>query len=149
MPARYKALDIAKWFVNATDREAGDAITHQKLHKLLYYAQGWALALRGEPLFDEDFEAWANGPVVRTVWDHFGDVGAEALPTQRVTRRVASEDAALLSSVLEEYGIYSAKKLRDMTNDEPPWREARNGGHGVAAIPKALVKRHFDRLAAR
>jgi uncharacterized phage-associated protein len=148
MAAKYTALDIAKWFVNATDRSAGDAITPLKLQKLLYYAQGWALALRGGPLFDEDFEAWANGPVVRSVWDRFADNGSDALPPQRLTRRIPSEDAALLSSVLDEYGIYSAKKLASMTSEEPPWREARNGGHGVAPIPKDRVKRHFDRLAA-
>ena len=35
-----------------------------KLHKLLYYAQGWHLARTGRPLFPEAVEAWTDGPVV-------------------------------------------------------------------------------------
>jgi uncharacterized phage-associated protein len=35
-----------------------------KLHKLLYYAQAWHLVWEGEPLFPEQIEAWAGGPVI-------------------------------------------------------------------------------------
>ena len=38
-------------------------ITTMKLQKLCYYAQAWSLVWEEEPLFDEEFEAWANGPV--------------------------------------------------------------------------------------
>ncbi len=34
-----------------------------KLQKLCYYAQAWSLVWDDSPLFDEDFEAWANGPI--------------------------------------------------------------------------------------
>ena len=64
----YSPLDIAKWFINATDRDSGDAITHLKVQKLVYYAQGWAMAYLGSPLFEEDIQAWAHGPVVPSVW---------------------------------------------------------------------------------
>src|SRR5262249_9440233 len=43
---------------------AGDV----KIHKLLYYCQGWHLARYGDPLFNEPVEAWANGPVVADLW---------------------------------------------------------------------------------
>ncbi len=39
-----------------------------KLHKLLYYAAGWHLGFTGEPLFDEDIEAWQYGPVVPSIY---------------------------------------------------------------------------------
>ena len=35
-----------------------------KLQKLLYYCQGWYIAWTDAPLFGEQIEAWANGPVV-------------------------------------------------------------------------------------
>ncbi len=44
------------------------AVTQMKLQKLLFYAHGWHLALKDSPLFDEDFEAWEWGPVVRDVY---------------------------------------------------------------------------------
>ena len=34
-----------------------------KLQKLCYYSQAWSLVWDEEPLFPEEFEAWANGPV--------------------------------------------------------------------------------------
>lgn len=40
-----------------------------KLQKLLYYAQGWHLAVTDRRLFAEDLEAWAEGPVIRSVWE--------------------------------------------------------------------------------
>lgn len=38
-------------------------MTSMKLQKIVYYCQAWSLAWDDEPLFDEDFQAWANGPV--------------------------------------------------------------------------------------
>jgi uncharacterized phage-associated protein len=51
-----------------------------KLQKLLYYAQGFAMVILGKPLFDEDFEAWDYGPVLRAVYDKFKGYGSGALP---------------------------------------------------------------------
>lgn len=69
MPAPYTASQIAKWLLSAIDRDSGDSITPLKLQKLIYYAQAWSLALpeRAYPLFDEDMQAWAHGPVVESV----------------------------------------------------------------------------------
>ena len=39
-----------------------------KLQKLLYYSQAWHLVWDGEPLFEDEIEAWAAGPVVRSVY---------------------------------------------------------------------------------
>ena len=39
------------------------AMSSMKLQKLCYYAQAWSLVWDDAPLFDEDFQAWRNGPV--------------------------------------------------------------------------------------
>ncbi|GGK28991.1 Panacea domain-containing protein [Salinarimonas ramus] len=146
----YTALDVAKWFVNATDREAGDAITHLKAQKLVYYAQGWALAHLGRPLFAEDLQAWAHGPVAPSVFEHFRPHGYDALPSQRITRRIVGDAAALLQGVHARYGIYSAKRLEAMTHEEAPWRDARGGlapdARSAAIIPKSAMRAWFEAL---
>jgi uncharacterized phage-associated protein len=146
----YTALDIAKWFINATDRESGDAITHLKVQKLVYYAQGWALAYFDKPLFAEDLQAWAHGPVAPSVYDHFRDAGFQAIPEQPVTRKVTGDVAALLESVNDKYGIYTAKRLERMTHAEPPWRNARGALPPEArcsnVITKDDIKAHFSSL---
>lgn len=125
--APYEAVDVAKWFINATDREAGDDVTHLKVQKLLYYAQGWALVFFDAPLFDEKLEAWAHGPVAPNVWEKFKEFGWSSIGPQKITRKITGDHARLLSAVQERYGIYSAKKLEGMTHSEPPWIKARGG----------------------
>ncbi len=51
-------LDMAKWFINRVDREAGEAMTHLKVQKLLYFAQAYYLANYNQQLFSEDMQAW-------------------------------------------------------------------------------------------
>jgi len=90
-----------------------------KLHKLLYYCQGWHLAWMGSPLFHEEIEAWANGPVVADLWrarKHGGEVPA-----------AQDLDAAMLGTVgyvVSRYGAFSGSDLIRLTHTEDPWRDA-------------------------
>jgi uncharacterized phage-associated protein len=118
-------FDVANWFVCNVDREAGDSITHLKLQKLLYYAQAWTLVLKGKPLFDEDFEAWAHGPVLRTIYDSYKGYGFEALPSCSCENDITDDVAELLGEVDRVYGEKNAKYLEALTHSEIPWKFAR------------------------
>ncbi|MDR1036316.1 MAG: DUF4065 domain-containing protein [Deltaproteobacteria bacterium] len=63
----YSAIAVANWFIerNRTDQRE---LTHLKLQKLLYFAQGWRLAYYDIPLFEVPIEAWRYGPVVRSIY---------------------------------------------------------------------------------
>jgi uncharacterized phage-associated protein len=96
-----------------------------KLQKLVYYSQAWHLVWRDEPLFAEPIEAWANGPVVRALYDqhrgHFSVDGwnlgdAEAL---------GFGECKSVDAVLTAYGDLSGRQLSFLTHSESPWREAR------------------------
>lgn len=53
--------DVARYFLALVDEDAGDSLSNLKLQKLVYYAQGFHLALYGEPLFprgDSSVETW-------------------------------------------------------------------------------------------
>jgi uncharacterized phage-associated protein len=45
--------DVAKYFLAQASEDAGDLISNLKLQKLVYYAQGFHLALYDTPLFPE------------------------------------------------------------------------------------------------
>jgi len=49
--------EVAKYFLSLTDEEAGDFFSNLKLQKLVYYAQGFHLALFDRPLFADNIEA--------------------------------------------------------------------------------------------
>ena len=57
-------FDIAKYILERTGE-----ITSIKLQKLVYYSQVWNLVWDEEPLFYEQIEAWANGPVIPVLYD--------------------------------------------------------------------------------
>lgn len=53
-----------------------ESLTPMKLQKLCYYAQGIYMATQdGEPLFEEDFEAWTYGPVIPALYDEYKEYG--------------------------------------------------------------------------
>jgi len=63
------AAAVANEFLNlGTNEPSAPAIDQMKLQKLLFYAHAWHLAFYDKPLFEEDFEAWPWGPVVRDVY---------------------------------------------------------------------------------
>lgn len=139
----YTPNQIADWFLARVDREAGDSITHLKLQKLVYYAQAWSMVLLGSPLFEEDFQAWAHGPVLRSLFDRFNGSGWDSLDRPDKTPKVDVETGALLEEVFRVYGQYEAKVLERLTHSEAPWIEARGGcspeERCTTAIPKETM----------
>lgn len=117
----HSALDVAAWFLNEVDRKAGDSITNLKLQKLVYYAQAWAMALLGRPLFAEPVEAWAHGPVVNAVYQEYKPCGFESLPPSKRKPEFAPEERVVLEDVLAVYGEHSATFLEGLSHAERPW----------------------------
>ena len=126
------ARDIARHLVRIgcppDAAEEGVLLTPLRLQKLLYYCQGWHLALAGEPLFYQPLEAWTNGPVVRDVYSLFAgsrsgitleDVGEPGVDLPRAVRE-------LLEMVWREYAKFTPGELVVMTHHEPAWVEARS-----------------------
>ena len=149
-PIGVSPREIAKWFVLQTDHDAGNATTHLKVQKLVYYAQGWSMAKLGAPLFDEDLEAWAHGPVARSVWEEYKSYGFDPLPRRRLARRLDGDVTRLLVAVDDKYSEYSAKGLERKTHNERPWLEARGNLPPEAncenIISKETMKAFFKSL---
>jgi uncharacterized phage-associated protein len=123
-----RSLDIALYFLNRVDREAGDTISALKLQKLVYYAQVWSMVLRNQPLFPEAIEAWKRGPVVRPVWERYQDYRAAAIPQpEEPLPDFDSSEIEVLETVWHRYGELSAHQLSELTHAEPPWQIARQG----------------------
>lgn len=118
---------IADYLLAKADDDAGDLISNLKLQKLLYYSQGFHLALTDQPLFSEPIVSWTHGPVVTSIYHEFKDCGQGGIPRPSEVPVFDEDTAELLDEVYKVYGQYSAWKLRNLTHDEPPWKEARSG----------------------
>jgi uncharacterized phage-associated protein len=119
------ASDAAKFFVGKADPDAGDHITHLKLQKLIYFAQAYYLANFGKPLFDEDFQAWPHGPVVQSVWHEYKGHSYNPIPPVGAFEIDDNHARWYLDAVWDKFGVFSAKKLEQMTHEHLPWQEAR------------------------
>ncbi|RMD63362.1 MAG: DUF4065 domain-containing protein, partial [Planctomycetota bacterium] len=111
-----KAEAVARYLLYlASKSKEPELITNLRLQKLLYYAQGWSLALRGEPLFDETLEAWKHGPVAPSVYHIFKTHGKQSIPqgeARKDSPLLSEEDKAFIKSVWRRYRRYSALELR-------------------------------------
>ncbi|MDR2615170.1 MAG: DUF4065 domain-containing protein [Oscillospiraceae bacterium] len=117
-------FDAAKYIL-----ERKGEMTTWKLQKLCYYAQAWSLAWDESPLFDEDFEAWRNGPVCPELFRyHQGKfvVGPDNFKVGD-SRVFNDNQRETLDIVLRDYGDDDPSTLRELTHNELPWREARGG----------------------
>lgn len=147
------ANEAADYFIRQADVDSGDVMTHLKLQKLLYYAQGWSLALYDTPLFDDKIEAWAHGPVCPRVWRRFGDRGWEPLSakdTGASRSSMTKKEEHLLSEIWRVYGQFTAKRLEEMTHEEAPYLEARGDLAEYAKCSEVITHRsmkvHFSKL---
>ena len=99
-------------------------MSNLKLQKLLYYAQGYHLALYRTPLFDERICAWDYGPVIPEVYHAYKKYGRQAIPCPvDIDLSVLTDSARnLIRDIYEEYGQYEASVLMHFTHEEPPWQ---------------------------
>lgn len=121
----YNAIDIAKKIIVRTDTERGDSISNLKLQKLLYYMQGFHLAFFNEPLFNEEIQAWAYGPVVPVVYNQFKKYRSLSINPARFTDdlELTPEETTVFENVYSEYSQYSAVGLMNLTHEEGPWKD--------------------------
>lgn len=129
-------FDVADYFLSRCDEDSGDTISNLKLQKLVYYAQGFSLALLGRPLFENKIEAWMHGPVVPDLYHQYKSHGNYALPVpESIDESKFDEDELdLLNEVWDVFGQFSAWKLRNMTHEESPWKENYIDGVGSSEI---------------
>ncbi len=119
---KIRVFDVAAYIL-----EKKDTMTTMKLQKLVYYSQVWSLVWDEKPLFQENIEAWSNGPVVRELFDyHRGTYEISEMPIGN-PRLLDQAQRNTVDAVLEYYGNRSAQWLIDLSHMEDPWVHARKG----------------------
>ena len=134
--------------------ETGGSLTIMQLIKLVYIADGWALALLGRPLAWENPEAWQYGPVFRSVYRAFAGNGARPVTSRvmvpgtnlPVTANFTADEEALIRQVVDSYGKLSAYALSNLTHQPgTPWQKAYERAL-YADIDIDETKSHFESL---
>jgi len=102
-------------------------VTAIKLQKLVYYSQAWSLVWDDEPLFEDEIQAWANGPVSPTLYEAHRRQFKVSVISDGSPESLTASQRETIDKVLEFYGDKSSQWLSDLTHQESPWLEARRG----------------------
>jgi uncharacterized phage-associated protein len=170
----YDPKAIANYFL-AVAAEQNKSLTPMKIQKLVYFANGWHLAIKGEPLINEQVEAWRFGPVIASLYGAFRRFGDQPI-TGRADHTVTEfhdtwtisrhrfqpslddiPDQAdftrdFLDRIWTAYGGYTAIQLSNETHRaDSPWDIVSKKYNGVIPkrtdIPPELIKEYFQSLA--
>jgi uncharacterized phage-associated protein len=141
-------FNVANYFLNKSIPGTPLAITHLKLQKLVYYAQGWNLAINRKPLFQEEIRAWEHGPVVPELYNEYRRYGYFSIPTEIFSNKENGNnifnkvELKVLDQVWDAYGEYDGKFLEELTHQEDPWLYTRRNGK----IEQDSMQTYFKKL---
>ena len=133
----YDPKAIANYFLKLA-AEHDQTLDPMKIQKLVYFANGWHLAVKGDPLINEQVEAWSYGPVIRSLYNALRTYGDRPVTAPCVRRDSdfqvvgvhdlgdvpdqAKFTKALLDRIWAIYGGYSAIQLSNETHRPgSPW----------------------------
>lgn len=147
------ATTVANYILYLGGRDGVDDVDQFKVQKTLYFCQCWSLALRGEPLFAGEVQAWRHGPVVPEVYGLLKDWGDEPIdPVPAPKQEDLNEDDRLfIESVWESCRSYTGRKLAQWTHEPGPWAEVWGDrgrwDRGRDPIPEPMMRERFKSRA--
>jgi len=130
---------------------SGWALSNLQIQKMLYLAQMFHMGETGEPVFDDDFEAWKLGPVLPNVYQQAKIYGSKPVKSLFTNSRI--EDGSkrkILARTLAELPDHSPWKLVSITHwDGGAWAKHYSDGDRGSMIPKGdILAEYKDRAAS-
>lgn len=130
-----------------------------KVQKILFFLNGWHLAITGEPAIGEPFQVWKYGPVVPSVYQDLKVFGGG--PVTEYLKEYDSESGSfkpyviansqkefyeILDLTWDKYVGIVATRLSAMTHaPNSPWATAKRNGSTI--IGNDITKTYFIGLA--
>lgn len=159
----YSAKAIANLLLDVA-REHGGQVDQMKLQKLVYISHGWNLAINGQPLINDDIQAWQYGPVIPNLYHEFKNCGRNSITDYATELEVVTDNLSfsfkppkvdegdiktieLVRKIWEVYGGFTGPQLSNLTHmPDTPWDKIyRSTPKG--SIPNHLIQEHFVGLS--
>ncbi|HCS70104.1 MAG TPA: hypothetical protein DIW51_09070 [Rhodospirillaceae bacterium] len=157
----HDARAIANFILDYSDNHARP-VTHLWLQKAIFIAHGWTLVLLQKPLVRDPIEAWQYGPVIRSVFRSFSELGERQILGVRaqkldlmsggfetVNYDFDKQEQKLIKNVFDSHKNYTGIQLMHITHKEgAPWREiwdsAKNKSNPGMRIPNDLILKYYN-----
>lgn len=161
MKKDFKAIDYAYWFIwyNQVqkieqniddDYDVYEGLSHLKIQKLLYFAEGVYLAVKNKNLFKEKILAWQHGPVIKEVYNILCKNGNKDIEFDNDYYNTIlkindnSEVYNILVSVYNSYAGYTAWQLREKSHVAGgPWELTVDNKGLKSEISRKLIQDYF------
>ncbi|WP_217522081.1 Panacea domain-containing protein [Vibrio metschnikovii] len=145
------AVDVAREFINLA-KEDGKRLTNLQLQKLVYIAHGIHLAKSGQPLLDQEVNAWKHGPVIPSVYNVFKKYKNSPIEYSEGSDVIDLNDyeKESIKDTYVNFGKFNGWTLREVTHKEgSPWYKVwhEDGSAKLnAIIPNDIIKSHYDEI---
>lgn len=149
MDISYPAEKVANKFIELAAAQ-GRLLTHMQLQKLVYFAQGLALAVHDRRLVANNFYAWQHGPVAPQLYEQLKSVGAQPishlLPDTLPSSELDPQAQELIRQTYDAYGRFDGWQLRNITHlPDSPWSHV-NAREAYGLIPDDLTRTYYRQL---
>lgn len=140
--ASYTAMGIAKYVVDKCYKD-NKPVSNLQLQKMLYFLQLTFIKGYDSPLFDDTFEAWQYGPVIRDVYVKFSEFGGSPIKMifPDAVRFENDEQEDFINTIIEKLrGLSPWNLVRVSHAKGSPWDEVYNRrGQDKGIIPNGLI----------
>lgn len=140
---------VVDFFIDSALNDPENNMTNLRIQKLLFLAQGWALARYDKLLFADNIEAWDFGPVVPQIYQRLKTSGSDKIKgvmDDDYASHFSEQEAMLLIDVLNAYDIYSTSGLVSLTHQRgTPWEKVYVKGKNNI-IPTDSIRDYFKTL---
>lgn len=119
-----KANQISNYIISLTQNNPEENLTNMKLQKILYYLQGYYLAIFNESLYEDEIEAWKYGPVVYEEYHTYKAYGNNSIIVPEHDNSFDYLTKGQKNFINKVYGYFrqfSPIKLMELTHEESPW----------------------------
>lgn len=174
----FPAKAVANYFLDWAKSQNDHSVSPMKMQKLVYFAHGWCLGLSGNPLIQEEVEAWPYGPVIPDLYHEFkhfgngeitqyatelnwGSVGVKWADFEQITPLIPDDEETerlqtrpLLNRIWEVYKPFTPIQLSNATHQpDTPWDRINKKHDGKipkgTPIPNEMIREYFVKLAGR
>lgn len=114
------------------------------LEKIIYYIQNLYMLKYKKPLFKENCEAWAHGPVYKNVYEAFKTFKYNPIEDDRFQilkyydKNLNSDVSEIIELAINTFGMYSAKALEKITHNEDPWKNTYNESASLLGLDQTM-----------
>ncbi len=132
------AIDL---FKQATNGQTPDRL---KIQKILYYSQGYSLAILKKPLFEEDFIKCDFGPFIQSL-TKYNDIidNFKTYSFPKPSHNITIHEMEIIKQVIEMVKNIRSTHILQQTHREEPWMEVEHG----AVITKHKIQQYFTSMS--